>query len=173
MRLRLLLLTLPLSLLAACDQLGIDSPQKVAERLEADAKAVGSACRQAGRAIEDCYSLNPKASKAAVFAGWRDMDEYMRENKLDVVKPSLNPVDAQASHTEASASDQTARGDQAGDTGGADGTDSPAAASDAQSSGHAAPVGRHDQHSKGDLSGKSSRSADQPARRDKPADTAP
>jgi hypothetical protein len=39
------------------------------------------------RAIEDCYVLNPKAQKAAVFAGWREMDEYMRENKLEGVAP--------------------------------------------------------------------------------------
>lgn len=91
-RLRLICLALPLSLLlAACDQLGLETPQKEAERKEADAKAVGSACRQAGRAIEDCYNLNAKASKAAVFAGWREMDEYMRENKLDVVKPTVPP----------------------------------------------------------------------------------
>ena len=29
-------------------------------------QAVGSACRQSGRAIEDCYTLNPKATKAAI-----------------------------------------------------------------------------------------------------------
>ncbi|HEX5357758.1 MAG TPA: hypothetical protein VFW93_16245, partial [Aquabacterium sp.] len=53
----------------------------------AESKAVGSACRHAVRAIEDCYTLNPKADKAAVFAGWREMDEYMRENKLEGVAP--------------------------------------------------------------------------------------
>jgi len=73
--------------LSACDQLGIDTPQKAAERQVADAKAVGSACRHALRAIEDCYTLNPKADKASVFAGWREMDEYMRENKLEGVAP--------------------------------------------------------------------------------------
>ena len=54
---------------------------------EADGKAIGSACRHAMRAIEDCYVLNPKAQKAAVYAGWREMDEYMRENKLEGVAP--------------------------------------------------------------------------------------
>ncbi len=73
--------------LVGCDQLGIDTPQKAAERQVADAKAVGSACRHALRAIEDCYTLNPKADKASVFAGWREMDEYMRENKLEGVAP--------------------------------------------------------------------------------------
>lgn len=93
MRLRLLRLRFLalccVSLLAACDQLGIESPQKEAERKEAEAKAIGSACRQAGRAIEDCYNLNPKASKSAIFGGWREMDEYMRENKLDIVSPTV------------------------------------------------------------------------------------
>lgn len=48
------------------------------------------------RAIEDCYALNPKAPKASVFAGWREMDEYMRENKLEGVAPII-PVKVAAS----------------------------------------------------------------------------
>ena len=73
--------------LSGCDQLGIDTPQKTAERQMAEAKAIGSACRHALRAIEDCYTLNPKADKSSVFGGWREMDEYMRENKLEGVAP--------------------------------------------------------------------------------------
>jgi hypothetical protein len=73
--------------LAGCDQLGIETPLKAAERQQAEAKAIGSACRHAMRAIEDCYTLNPKADKSAVFAGWREMDEYMRENKLEGIAP--------------------------------------------------------------------------------------
>jgi hypothetical protein len=83
-----LLLTLAAAvLLAGCEQLGIDDPAKTAANKEAEGKAIGSACRHAVRAIEDCYILNPKAQKAAVFAGWREMDEYMRENKLEGVAP--------------------------------------------------------------------------------------
>jgi hypothetical protein len=82
------LLALPLlAVLSACEQLGIDDPTKVAAAKEADGRAIGSACRHAMRAIEDCYVLNPKAQKAAVYAGWREMDEYMRENKLEGVAP--------------------------------------------------------------------------------------
>ncbi len=82
------LIALPLlATLSACEQLGIDDPAKVAAMKEAEGKAIGSACRHALRAIEDCYTLNPKAVKAAVFAGWREMDEYMRENKLDGITP--------------------------------------------------------------------------------------
>jgi hypothetical protein len=87
-----LFLIAPIALLAlltlsACDQLGLESGTAVAARKDADAKAIGSACRQAMRAIEDCYTLNPKAQKAAIFAGWREMDEYMRENKLEGIVP--------------------------------------------------------------------------------------
>lgn len=74
-------------LLAGCEQLGIEDPAKVAAAKEAEGKAIGSACRHAMRAIEDCYTLNPKAQKAFVHAGWREMDEYMRENKLEGIVP--------------------------------------------------------------------------------------
>jgi hypothetical protein len=78
------------ALLAGCDMLGIESAQALAGRKEADGKAVGGACRHAGRALEDCYTLNRKADKAAVFAGWREMNDYMRENKIEAVLPQLN-----------------------------------------------------------------------------------
>lgn len=82
MQLRLLPL-LFLFALAACEQLGLDDQAKVAAAREADGKAIGNACRQTGRVLEECYALNPKYQKAAIFAGWRDMDGYMRENKID------------------------------------------------------------------------------------------
>lgn len=89
----LIAILLASSVLAGCDMLGgalgIESPEKVAAAREADGKAIGGACRHAGRAIEDCYALNKKAEKAAVFAGWRDMNDYMRENKIDPVPPQL------------------------------------------------------------------------------------
>jgi hypothetical protein len=87
---RILLLTGPL-LLTACDMLGIEPASALAGRREAEGKAVGGACRHAGRAIEDCYGLNKKADKAAVFAGWREMNDYMRENKIEVVPPAPPP----------------------------------------------------------------------------------
>jgi hypothetical protein len=83
------------SFLAGCDQienrLGLEDPAKKAARLEAEGKAVGGACRQSGRAIEDCYAIYVWVPKEAVFAGWREMDEYMRENNLDTVTPVLPP----------------------------------------------------------------------------------
>ena len=75
--------------LAGCDLLGIEGATVVAERKVAEGKAVGAACRHAGRAIEDCYALNKKAEKAAIYAGWREMDDYMRENKLETVAPQI------------------------------------------------------------------------------------
>lgn len=83
--------------LAGCDALGLESASAAAARREAEGKAVGGACRHAGRAIEDCYALNKKADKGAVFAGWREMNDYMRENKIEAVAPSLpNPADVSA-----------------------------------------------------------------------------
>jgi hypothetical protein len=87
---RLLLITGPL-LLAGCDLLGIEGAGAEAARREAEGKAVGAACRHAGRAIEDCYGMNKRADKAAMFAGWREMNDYMRENNIAAV-----PVPAEA-----------------------------------------------------------------------------
>lgn len=75
--------------LAGCEQLGFDDPARLAAVREAEGKAVGGACRHSGRALEDCYALNSKASKAAIFAGWRDMDAYMRENNIQAAIPQL------------------------------------------------------------------------------------
>ena len=89
-------------LLSACDRLGIADPAKEAAQKESDARATGSACRHAGRAIEDCYTLNPDAARASIFAGWKEMNDYMRENKIEVVKPELPP------HNDAAADDASA-----------------------------------------------------------------
>jgi hypothetical protein len=88
-RLPALLLMSVTGLLAGCDLLGIEGASALAAKREAEGKAIGGACRHAGRAIEDCYALNKRADKAAMFAGWREMNDYMTENKLEVVRPSL------------------------------------------------------------------------------------
>lgn len=81
--------------LSGCDiiqqQMGIEDPAAKAARSEADGRAVGGACRQSGRAIEDCYSIYSWLPKASIYEGWRDMDAYMRENKLETVEPQLPP----------------------------------------------------------------------------------
>ncbi len=72
--------------LAGCDLEALLADPKIAQR-EADAKAIGGACRHAMRSIEDCYALNDKASRAAVFSGWKDMDQYMRDNNIEGITP--------------------------------------------------------------------------------------
>ena len=92
--LRVAALALAAALLAGCDQLGLDTPAKVAERRAAEGHAIGAACRHAARAIEDCYALNRKADKSAIYAGWREMNDYMRENDIAPVAPQLTPPTA-------------------------------------------------------------------------------
>ena len=87
--------------LSACEQvnqkLGLEDPAKKEARTEQEAKAVGSACRQSGRAIEDCYSIYGWLPKAGIYTGWREMDEYMRENKLETIAPQLPPPEGPGS----------------------------------------------------------------------------
>ncbi len=97
---RLFFLALTLSL-TGCDLAALLADPKVVQR-EADAKAIGGACRYAMRSIEDCYILNEKASKSLVFMGWKDMDQYMRDNKIEGV-PSVLPRPAPATSAPAAA----------------------------------------------------------------------
>ena len=84
--------------LPGCDmiqqKMGLENPAAKAAKDEADGKAVGGACRQSGRAIEDCYSIYSWLPRAAIYDGWRDMDAYMRDNKLETIEPQLPPVAA-------------------------------------------------------------------------------
>lgn len=98
--LRWLAVAAVLTLLGGCDMLGIDTPAKQAERREADGRAIGAGCRHTQRSLEDCYAANPKASKAAIFAGWREMDEYMRENNIPPAAPPAPPPAAPAEKEE-------------------------------------------------------------------------
>ena len=91
--LRLLAATALVLLLSGCDKIpGLGPDPRIAQR-EAEAKAIGGACRHALRGLEDCYTLNPKAPKAQVFAGWKDMDAYMRENNIQGSPSVLGKVD--------------------------------------------------------------------------------
>jgi hypothetical protein len=94
---RLSLISIALLALAGCDQvnqkLGLEDPAKKEAITEAEAKAVGSACRHSGRAIEDCYSIYGWLPKAGVYAGWREMDEYMRQNQIETIAPQLPPAE--------------------------------------------------------------------------------
>ncbi|MCZ2103612.1 MAG: hypothetical protein OZ923_05055 [Comamonadaceae bacterium] len=73
--------------LAGCDIPGLGPDPRIVQR-DAEAQAIGGACRHAMRGLEDCYTLNPKAPKAQIYAGWKQMDQYMRENKVEGV-PSV------------------------------------------------------------------------------------
>lgn len=110
--LKLLLLVCPVWL-AGCDLLGIEGASVVAARREADGKAIGGACRHAGRAIEDCFVMNRRAEKAAVFAGWREMNDYMAENKIESLAPQGSgeaDVAAKAADEEPAAAKKPAKG---------------------------------------------------------------
>ena len=81
-------------MLSGCDLATLLADPKVVQR-ESDAKAIGGACRHGLRSIEDCYSLNEKAPKSAIYTGWKEMDVYMRENKIEGVPPmGLKPPPA-------------------------------------------------------------------------------
>ena len=86
-------------LLGGCDLLGGDSAEKIAAARDADDRAIGGAWRHACRALEDCFALNKRADRAAVFAGWRDMNDYMRENKIEPVVPQLVAATPAAAET--------------------------------------------------------------------------
>ena len=98
--------------LPGCDiiqqQMGIEDPAAKNARTDAEGRAVGGACRQSGRAIEDCYAIYAWLPKASVYEGWRDMDAYMRENKLETVEPQLPPVAAPGTRKRTASTDSAA-----------------------------------------------------------------
>lgn len=88
-----LFITAAALLLAGCDLPGMGPDPRIAQR-EAEANAVGAACRHGLRSIEDCYNLNEGVSKAAIFAGWKEMDQYMRENKIEGIPATADKTEA-------------------------------------------------------------------------------
>lgn len=89
---RLLIVVAVLSL-SACDMLGLGPDPRIAQR-EAEAKAIGAACRYGLRNIEDCYTLNKGINKAFIYSGWLEMDAYMRENKIEGLRSEIQPAEA-------------------------------------------------------------------------------
>jgi hypothetical protein len=106
--------------LNACDQvgqkLGLEDLAKKEAKAEQEAKAVGSACRQSGRAIEDCYSIYGWLPKAGIYTGWREMDEYMRENKLETIEPQLPPPEGPGNKKKKKAQDSASESDVKAET---------------------------------------------------------
>lgn len=87
--LRTALLVLIPFLLAGCDvikdRMGVKDPAAV----EAEAKAIGASCRLSGRGLEDCYNLNERQPRAPIYAGWKEMNEYMAQRNMEVQRPTL------------------------------------------------------------------------------------
>lgn len=103
-------------------------------------KAIGASCRQTGRSLEECYNRNPDADKAQIFAGWREMHEYMSKNKLDTVAPPPDPVPPPAeAASEAAHAAPAAAADSAQKK--SDHAVIPAASAPAATAGHGAAAG--------------------------------
>ncbi|MDP2371541.1 hypothetical protein [Rhodoferax sp.] len=107
-------------LLTACDKIPGMGPDPAIARREAEAKAIGGGCRHGLRSIEDCYNLNERASKSAIFEGWKEMDQYMRDNKIEGVRA----VEAHSEPTEQIIPDDKAK---TGAKASAEGKDKPSA----------------------------------------------
>jgi len=78
----LCVLSLLAVMLSGCDML-----EEQINKQKLVGKAIGAACRQTGRSLEDCYARNPKTSKPDIFSGWKEMNEYMQAKKLDIIPP--------------------------------------------------------------------------------------
>jgi len=61
-------------------------------------KALGAACRQTGRSLEECFMRNEDADKAQIYAGWREMNEYMAKNQLATMTPPPQPADSKTAN---------------------------------------------------------------------------
>ncbi|MBB5391798.1 MULTISPECIES: hypothetical protein [unclassified Herbaspirillum] len=78
--------------LSACDYISsFAKPKQTPEEAKAEGIALGAGCRQAGQTLEDCYQRNPDALKAGIFAGWKDMHEYMAAKNIQTVTPPPPP----------------------------------------------------------------------------------
>ena len=123
-------------LLAGCDMLGIESTGAVAARRDADGKAIGAGCRHSARSVEDCYEQNKRADKASVFAGWKEMNDYMRENKIESAPPSAEsaPVSSRKAETKADAAADPRPDGKPGKS---------VAKADARAGAHSAEPGKH------------------------------
>ena len=86
-KLKILMVAGAATMLSSCDLSQI--PGLTGKLSMEDSKAVGAACRHSGRALEDCFTLNPNTHQSGVFEGWRDMNDYMLANEIEVVKPEI------------------------------------------------------------------------------------
>jgi type IV secretory pathway VirB10-like protein len=93
-----LIAMLALSLtLGACDYVAsFTKPKQTPEEAKAEGVALGAGCRQAGQSLEDCYQRNPDKLKAGIFAGWKDMHEYMAAKNIQTIVPPPPPEKTEA-----------------------------------------------------------------------------
>ncbi len=68
--------------LVGCDRLAERAGMPDPAKIEAEGKALGAGCRDAGRGLENCFELHDRASKSAIYAGWKEMNEYMLKNNM-------------------------------------------------------------------------------------------
>lgn len=79
--------------LAGCDYVGGLFAPKSQEEQRDEGIALGAGCRQAGQTLEDCYLRNPKSLKAGIYAGWKEMHEYMAAMNIETAKQGGEAVD--------------------------------------------------------------------------------
>lgn len=96
MRNAIILAVLCVPLLGGCIKGVFPDPEAEAKRVEDEAAATGMGCRQAGRSLEDCYVRNESLNRNGAVRGWREMDEYMRLNKIEPQPASKELKDKEA-----------------------------------------------------------------------------
>jgi hypothetical protein len=69
--------------LAGCDYVNTMFAPKSQEEQREEGMALGAGCRQAGQTLEDCYTRNPDSLKSGIYAGWKEMHEYMAAMNID------------------------------------------------------------------------------------------
>jgi hypothetical protein len=82
MTLRALCAALCILSLTGCERLN-----EIANQAKLNGRAIGAACRHSGRALEDCFQRSPRIPKADIYAGWKEMNEYMLTKKIEIVAP--------------------------------------------------------------------------------------
>lgn len=113
MPVRRLMPLLLLTLITGCEQIGdlleLPDPRGEEAKAVAEGQAIGGACRHSGRSLEDCYVLNPQSQKASIFAGWREMNDYMMQNDMATVPSQLLPAQEAKSDAEAAGNPSSSR----------------------------------------------------------------
>jgi hypothetical protein len=76
---------------SGCDYVGGMFAPKPLEQQREEGQALGAGCRQAGQSLEDCYTRNPNSLKAGIYAGWKEMHEYMAAMNIETAKSGAEP----------------------------------------------------------------------------------